>query len=210
LLKERGLLQHLKMLANYPDIGYHLHCLLAQEMRPDQAYHLAEILKIIPSADRFATMCKIVDVPSLKVMLKSNQHWPSIESAFDNEHDRSALNKLVYSPEDLAAKDVLKNIETTIKRTKWSFGFFDSHVTTNIGQDMVDIPESVRSHVDELRSVAYHQKSPADALHAIKTQGQIMSHSGGIFTLLVGKSDAEKYFDNFASEETFRNAFVIK
>ncbi|MBA3661109.1 MAG: protein kinase family protein [Gammaproteobacteria bacterium] len=215
LLKEKNLTHWFEVLINNPALATPFYDLVShKDMDTASGCYVSYVLTQLPPKDRFLFITDILNERQLKE-LRSNYsaYWRTIKSQL-NSDERVALEKLIFTPDDLAAKGALRNIKDAIKKTQWSFGLFESRVNMKLGSEVFFVPQGVSKQIHEIFEVSDKTKSHTEALNQIKKIGQQESEKlKGITANLkyfsINKTSTEKYFDKFASDESFKQAFVL-
>jgi hypothetical protein len=186
---------------------------LAHFVKP--TFFLCQIAAELQVEERLTFLKEVLSHEDLINIRKESSDWHNLKSILKTQEDKLALNKLVYSEEDLVAKATLKNIKHTIQETKWSFGLFEQRTGINLGRRSITAPEPVVKQVHQFLAVANGRKSHAEALKKIKKIGQETTTQAQTWAatannLLFSKGETQKYFEKFDNEEAFNKAFVLK
>jgi serine/threonine protein kinase len=213
-LKEKGLTSFLKWLIKYQDMGYHLKELFLKEDAAVPTYHLSSILQLLPSEKRLEFIKEVANELEIKSLKNDKRYWQQLKRLL-SEKDKHAFSKIIYSDNELADKQTLKNIKSTIKNTPWFYGYYDYQVCALIGKAKVDVPSSVEPQTLILSSVSSGKKTYSEGVSKIKKNGrEQLNAREGMMTYykhtFFGKSETAKYFDLFETDESFERAFVKK
>jgi hypothetical protein len=173
-------------------------------------YYFSRIYNLLPTEECFQLIQQL-PIDQLKKLQKDHDAWHQLKSNL-NPDDKNKLNQLVYSAEDLKAKVILKNIKTSIQNTDWSSSWQTSTSNRLFGKKYVNTHGgAVDKQIDEFCHQRNRSKTPVAALNEIKRIGQAEAaknaSSTGFFS---SKGNTEKYFDQFAGEETFNKAFGVR
>jgi hypothetical protein len=219
LMSENGLSNHLKVLEENPDLCTKFIAILAP-CQKNEARHissLCQILDAIPSNERFNLICKLMTVQNLKdIHTNTNRYdWRAIKSTLVNDADKLALSESIYTPEEIGAKKILKNIKNTIKTTNWPNELTDPKHLVTTNTDTLEVPFSLGRQVHTLWSISPSKLSPVNKLAEIKKIGkqQGLARNNMMTPMkhfFIGKSETAKYFDYFLTEEAFNNKFGLK
>lgn len=211
-LKNNGFANLLKWVIDYPGVAYHLKNLLKPEDSFARAFHVSFILEMLPREKRFEFIEEIANVLDIKTFKSEGKYLHKIKLLLQD--DKQAFLKMIYNNEELADKQTLKNIKSTIKKTHWSYGYLDPKI--HIFAMNVEIPVSVTEHVNILRKAKNSDITYPEAVCEIKKIGreQCEVRQKGMLSYyrqsFFGKSETEKYFELFETEESFTRAFVKK
>lgn len=210
-LKKNGYYSYIKWLVANPNIGPSLSHLLQTKESAHQAYFVSSILENLLSNERFIFLKEISQVIDIR-SFRGESWWKKIKSALQPS-DKVALNKLIYSNQELTDKQILKNIKTTILSTSWSYGFFDQKTTRLIGNVLKDVPQSLENQIDVLYEVSSGRKTHTEGIREIKQKGheQLQERKNMITPYkhyLFGKSKIDQYYECFETDLSFNRAFV--
>lgn len=174
------------------------------------------ILSDLPPENRFQFVTMLPN-EVLKAIHRNKSDWQKLKGYFPHEEqaNKSALSKRVYSEEALQAKAILKNVKSTIKSTPWVDEFLAPLVETTWKRSSIRAPASVHKQIDVYKALSTGCLTHQEALTKVKERGREMatpykSAFSSVSTLFLGKSLTQAYFKHFETEESFDAKFGFK
>lgn len=190
-----------------------------EKIRKDikEIYQLCWIIDLLPSFPleiRYNFLLSLYSEEEIREFAKDHQAFRQLKKRFLHKQ-RAQLNRIIYNEEELAVKAILSRIRRKIKETRFDFGIFETKYDVDNFKNVVgqkSVPEPVMRQIEEFYRLHRRVQTHADALKNIRSIGERAAHPPNTCfnmfkKLAISKSETEKYYDNFANEESFSKAF---
>ncbi len=180
--------------------------------------HLCRVIELLPSFPleiRYNFLLSLYSKEEIREFAKDHREFRLLKNLFFPSQ-RDQLNLIIYDEKLLAVKAILSRIRRAIRLTRFDFGIFETKHYVAIYKNSLDkksVPEPVMRQIEEFRKLCRREQTHADALKNIRSIGESAANPPQTYfnmfkKLAISKSETEKYYDNFANEESFSKAFM--